>query len=51
LKKYTPIEIKRRAKLKLFLAYYVEWHLKKELAPLLFEDEETENKYQEIVGC
>jgi transposase len=31
------------------LAYYVEWHLKQELAPLLFEDEETENKYQEIV--
>ncbi|MGV2387815.1 MAG UNVERIFIED_CONTAM: transposase [Microcystis novacekii LVE1205-3] len=24
------------------LAYYVEWHLKQELAPLLFEDEETE---------
>jgi transposase len=31
------------------LAYYVEWHLKQDLAPLLFEDEETENKYQEIV--
>jgi transposase len=31
------------------LAYYVEWHLKQELAPLLFEDEEIENKYQEIV--
>ncbi|HEY9702585.1 MAG TPA: IS1634 family transposase [Allocoleopsis sp.] len=31
------------------LAYYVEWHLKQALAPLLFEDEETENKYQEIV--
>jgi transposase len=31
------------------LAYYVEWHLRKSLAPLLFEDEETEDKYQEIV--
>jgi hypothetical protein len=31
------------------LAYYVEWHLKKDLAPLLFEDEETENNYQEVV--
>ena len=31
------------------LAYYVEWHLRKALASLLFEDEETENKYQEIV--
>lgn len=31
------------------LAYYVEWHLKQALAPLLFDDEETENKYQEIV--
>jgi transposase len=31
------------------LAYYVEWHLKQALAPLLFEEEETENKYQEIV--
>jgi hypothetical protein len=31
------------------LAYYVEWHLKQALALLLFEDEETENKYQEIV--
>ncbi|MGI0480471.1 hypothetical protein ACN4EE_06740 [Geminocystis sp. CENA526] len=31
------------------LAYYVEWHLKNGLKPLLFEDEETENKYEEIV--
>jgi hypothetical protein len=31
------------------LAYYVEWHLKQDLAPLLFEDEETEDKYQEVV--
>ena len=25
------------------LAYYVEWHLRRELAPLLFEDEEPPN--------
>ena len=31
------------------LAYYVEWHLRKALAPLLFEDEDTEDKYQDIV--
>jgi transposase len=31
------------------LAYYVEWHLKEALAGLLFKDEETEDKYQEIV--
>lgn len=31
------------------LAYYVEWHLRKALAPLLFEDEDTENKYQNVV--
>jgi transposase len=31
------------------LAYYVEWHLKKALKSLLFEDEDTENKYKEIV--
>jgi transposase len=31
------------------LAYYVEWHLRQRLAPFLFEDEETENKYQDII--
>ena len=31
------------------LAYYVEWHLRKTLAPLLFEDEETEDNYQEVL--
>jgi transposase len=31
------------------LAYYVEWHLKQLLAPLLFEDEDTENKYEDII--
>ena len=31
------------------LAYYIEWHLRQWLAPFLFEDEETENKYQEII--
>ena len=31
------------------LAYYVEWHLRKALAPFLFEDEETENNYQDII--
>ena len=31
------------------LAYYIEWHLRQSLAPFLFEDEETENKYQEII--
>ena len=30
------------------LAYYVEWHLRQRLAPLLFEDEETEDKYQDV---
>jgi len=42
----------KRVKAHIFLcmlAYYVEWHLKQALAPLLFEDEEMENKYQEIV--
>jgi transposase len=42
----------RRVKAHIFLcllAYYIEWHLKEALAPLLFEDEEPENKYQEIV--
>jgi transposase len=31
------------------LAYYVEWHLKQVLAPLLFEDEEKENKSEDII--
>ena len=31
------------------LAYYVEWHLRKLLAPLLFEDEETEAFAQDII--
>ncbi|EHJ14585.1 Transposase, IS1634 family, partial [Crocosphaera watsonii WH 0003] len=31
------------------LAYYVEWHLKQKLAPLLFEDEEIDNNYQDII--
>ncbi len=31
------------------LAYYVEWHLKQVLAPLLFEDEEKENKFEDII--
>ena len=31
------------------LAYYVEWHLRKELAPLLFEDEETEITTTEVI--
>jgi transposase len=31
------------------LAYYVEWHLRQSLAPFLFEDEEMENKYQDII--
>ena len=31
------------------LAYYVEWHLKQLLAPLLFEDEEIENKYEDVM--
>jgi hypothetical protein len=26
------------------LAYYVEWHLKQSLAPLLFEDEEIDDR-------
>jgi transposase len=52
--KVTPIYHYKgdRVKAHIFLcmlACYVEWHLKKALAPLLFEDEETEDKYQEIV--
>jgi len=31
------------------LAYYVEWHLKQELAPLLFEDEEIDDNYQDVI--
>ncbi len=31
------------------LAYYVEWHLRKILAPLLFEDEETEDTATDVI--
>ena len=31
------------------LAYYVEWHLKQKLAPLLFEDEEIDDKYEDVI--
>lgn len=31
------------------LAYYVEWHLRKYLAPLLFEDEEIEDNLTQII--
>jgi transposase len=31
------------------LAYYVEWHLKQKLAPLLFENEEIDDDYQDII--
>ena len=31
------------------LAYYVEWHLRKILAPLLFEDEETEDIATDVI--
>ena len=31
------------------LAYYVEWHLKQALASLLFEDEDIENKYEDVM--
>ena len=31
------------------LAYYVEWHLKQKLAPLLFEDEEIDDNSQDII--
>ena len=31
------------------LAYYVEWHLKQKLAPLLFEDEEIDDNYQDVI--
>lgn len=31
------------------LAYYVEWHLKQSLAPLLFEDEEIDNYSQDVI--
>ncbi len=31
------------------LAYYVEWHLRKVLAPLLFEDEETEDTATDVI--
>ena len=31
------------------LAHYVEWHLKQKLALLLFEDEEINNNYQDII--
>ncbi len=31
------------------LAYYVEWHLRKILAPLLFEDEETEDVATDVI--
>ena len=31
------------------LAYYVEWHLKQKLASLLFEDEEIDDNYQDVI--
>ncbi len=31
------------------LAYYVEWHLRKVLAPLLFEDEQTEDTATDVI--
>jgi transposase len=31
------------------LAYYIEWHLKQKLAPLLFEDEEIDDNSQDII--
>jgi transposase len=31
------------------LAYYLEWHLKQKLAPLLFEDEEIDDNSQDII--
>ena len=31
------------------LAYYVEWHLRKLLAPLLFEDEETQDIATDVI--
>ena len=41
-----------RVKARMFLcmlAYYVEWHLKQQWAPLLFEDEEIDNNYQDVI--
>lgn len=31
------------------LAYYIEWHLKQELAPLLFEDEKIDDSGQDVI--
>jgi hypothetical protein len=31
------------------LAYYVEWHLKQSLAPLLFEDEEIDDSSVDVI--
>jgi transposase len=31
------------------LAYYVEWHLKQQLAPLLFEDEDIDDNYEDVI--
>jgi hypothetical protein len=31
------------------LAYYVEWHLKQSLAPLLFEDEEVDDSSLNVI--
>jgi transposase len=42
---YLHLEDHVRAQIFLcMLAYYVEWHMRRELAPLLFDDEETELK-------
>ncbi len=31
------------------LAYYVEWHMKEKLKSMLFEDEDIEDKYSEVI--